>query len=481
MRESATSSDATASATEDLLYRFRSRDALLGQYAELATQTMYLARPDEMNDPMDGLTDVFWKGDDVLWENLLRHYVMSFAWYTSSWLLHDEENFEPLQLHGHFCAEDLPTDSFRALCTEISNELLTTGPMKQASQRLAQLPVALRRRGLHTILMVVHSVVVSAVFDAFNRRGLYPQKLPSHGDPQRLGSILDAIAALRKSSDLGDYNPTDFMEVTGQIFASMNEQMRIIFMSDKERGRAGKLADLFGAFPERYLEALVRDLRHMPWRASCFSRSCTNASMWGVYAQGHRGAALVFRPKQHEGRRVLTVRGMVGTPPNGLDLGLIRVRYSDAPPPIDFFGSIGRLPRARLESNWFRGRDGRTSTRLSEITSDLGTWRSNHTAQSPAQSCWKHLDWRHEEEERLVATSPLADDPAPDALTYDFDQLEGIVFGMRMTHTDKLNICQIIERKCREQGRKHFRFFESNYLPSRGRVALSELTLLQFK
>lgn len=470
-----------AALDEDLLYRFRGRDALLGQYAELETQTIYFARPEELNDPMDGLTDVFWRGDEVLWENFVRHYVMSFAWYFSGWLINDSENYEPMPVRGHHCEEDLGTDSLRDICAEIFDELLANEQMKRVPILLTQLPEPLRRQSLHSFLLLLHPVVVGAVVTGFTNRKLCPERFPKLGDPNKLVEFLQAMRRLPESEGLGAHSPSEIMELSGQIYSSVQSQMHMIFMSNKERKRAAKWADLLAGFPPRYIEALIRDLRHFPWRTACFSRKCTNASMWGVYAQAHRGAALVFRPKEDQGRRVLSVRGMPKTSQNSQHLEFVPVNYGKAPPPIDFFGSIGRLTRAKLENNWFRTRSGTTSPRLSEITTNLEAWQAGQLAQSPTKSCWKHFDWRHEEEERLVATSPLVDDPAPKALTYDFSQLVGLVFGMRTSDSDRLDLAKIIEKKCREHGRDDFRFFECNYWPTKGAMQVTPLNLLQFK
>ena len=56
------------------LYRFRSLDALIGSRKELSRQTIYLARPDELNDLAEETVNVVWCGDDVLWKNLITYY-----------------------------------------------------------------------------------------------------------------------------------------------------------------------------------------------------------------------------------------------------------------------------------------------------------------------------------------------------------------------------------------------------------------------
>ena len=58
----------------DELYRFRSIDALIGPRKELSRQTIYLARPDELNDLAEDTVNVVWRGDDVVWANLITYY-----------------------------------------------------------------------------------------------------------------------------------------------------------------------------------------------------------------------------------------------------------------------------------------------------------------------------------------------------------------------------------------------------------------------
>src|SRR5882724_13531801 len=61
---------------ENYVYRFRSTSALLGDFRELENQEIYFASPQELNDPMEGFKDIFWRGDEIIWANLLRHYLL---------------------------------------------------------------------------------------------------------------------------------------------------------------------------------------------------------------------------------------------------------------------------------------------------------------------------------------------------------------------------------------------------------------------
>ena len=58
------------------VYRFRSMEYLLGEeYQELEKQAIYFASPDQLNDPMEGLRDIVWRGDRIVWTNFLKHYI----------------------------------------------------------------------------------------------------------------------------------------------------------------------------------------------------------------------------------------------------------------------------------------------------------------------------------------------------------------------------------------------------------------------
>ena len=56
------------------MYRFRSVHSLLDGYQELEQQEIYFATAAELNDPMEGLREVYWQGDEIVWANLIRNY-----------------------------------------------------------------------------------------------------------------------------------------------------------------------------------------------------------------------------------------------------------------------------------------------------------------------------------------------------------------------------------------------------------------------
>ena len=56
------------------------------------------------------------------------------------------------------------------------------------------------------------------------------------------------------------------------------------------------------------------------------------------------------------------------------------------------------------------------------------------------------------------------------ALTYEFDSLTGIIFGIKTPDEDKLKIMDIIVRKCRDSGKTDFNFYQASYSPFEGNI-----------
>lgn len=473
----------------EFLFRFRSVKALLdddlerGGFQELEKQTIYFAQPDALNDPMEGLSDAFWDGDQVLWENLFRHYALSLIWYASAWLHVKPEEINQAKVGAWLTEEDLPSDFFRALYREFSSGFCAEIESTELASILGRRTVPMRRERLTNLLSLIHQTALSHLFRVFKKHDLSEFELPTLG---RTGSSVKTVVNGWEAAALKP--PTvkmpveDQLEVEASISNMVSHQLELGMLSRlDDKNWARKLIALMARFPETYVDAFLRDLHFTPWRVACFSRRCTNASMWGTYGAEHRGAALVFRTEQRGGTRFFRVQGMVGTGAQGCELQVRSVTYRNRPPALDSFLEIAMLPMGKLERTWMRSQSGMPSARLKDVTNDMEAWRKAHWEKAIERATWKHPDWAHEDEQRLIASTVFTDDPAPEPLTYQFSQLDGIVFGMRMSSEDKLRIAKVIENKCRAEGRANFRFFQAYYSPSKGEMDIAELGLLWFE
>lgn len=471
------------------LFRFRSAKALLdnnpedGGFQELEKQTIYFAQPETLNDPMEGLSDAFWDGDKVLWENLFRHYALSLIWYTSAWLIFKPEEIEQAKVSAWLTEMDIPTDSFRAIYREFCLDFCAEIESTELASVLGRRSVPLRRERLTNLLLLIHQAALFHLFRVFKKHGLSKFELTiAERTKNSVKAAVNAWEAIALKPPTVEMSVEHQLELMASIDNRIKHQLELGMLSrldDKDRAR--KLIALMTRFPETYVDAFLRDLHFTPWRVACFSRRCVNASMWGIYGTEHRGAALVFRTQQRGSKRFFHVQGMAGTRAQGCELEVRSVTYRNRPPPLDSFLEIAMLPMAKLERTWMTSESGVPSFRLQEVTNDMDAWRKAHWEKAFERATWKHPDWAHEDEQRLIASTVFTDDPAPEPLTYHFSQLEGIVFGMRMSSEDKLRIANVIEKKCRAEGRADFRFFQAYYSPSKGEMDIAELGLLKFE
>jgi hypothetical protein len=245
------------------------------------------------------------------------------------------------------------------------------------------------------------------------------------------------------------------------------------------------------SFVDRYLDAITGSLLHRPWRAACFSGTCTNATMWSTYADHHRGIALIFRPEINLGKQTLRLcpytecelenTRLPDRSANGEHIDLHKVRYSDRPVSLEFFDNIGTLPETKLESTWFSDEDGNRSDRFDEFLRDRNSWRSQYWERAHDIALTKLTDWQFEDEYRIVLFDLLGEFDKNPRLRYDFASLEGIVFGLRTSDEDKVTIMDIVRKKCRASGREGFKFHQARYSARSGKLEILPMPLLDFK
>jgi len=91
------------------IYRFRPINSILSEedlkgenlnnkksYDELRAQEVYHSPLHLLNDPMEGYMDIVWQGDNVVWKNLIKHYVICLEHVINlSFLLSKEDILNP--------------------------------------------------------------------------------------------------------------------------------------------------------------------------------------------------------------------------------------------------------------------------------------------------------------------------------------------------------------------------------------------------
>lgn len=159
------------------------------------------------------------------------------------------------------------------------------------------------------------------------------------------------------------------------------------------------------------------------------------------------------------------------------------ISYSNRPGEVDFFRNIGTLPRPVLMKLWYTDEAGNISECAAHAApggeQDENAWRKTHWDEFHRDITFKTNDWEHEQECRLILNAGMQGSLADHrrTLTYDFDLLKGVIFGIRTADEDKMNMIEIIRKKCQERNRGDFEFYQAYYNPEQGDIRRFELRL----
>lgn len=182
------------------VYRFRSINALLGDYAELDSQYIYLSSPDQLNDPMEGYQDVLWRGDSILWENLFRHYILALLWSTVDCLIMDESSFSCPPIAATLTEDDLPTDAIRKVYRDACDDFFSIAGMSAVPVHLGSLAFPLRADGLRLVLSTMHLVALGSVVAAMQRARLMAEGWGEFATADMTSKFVDLVQALAHES-----------------------------------------------------------------------------------------------------------------------------------------------------------------------------------------------------------------------------------------------------------------------------------------
>ena len=133
------------------LYRYRSVKQLLGEFQELEKQEIYFCPPRDLNDPMEGFMDLYWSGDEIVWRNLLKHYILCLlhiaptCFATPACFAEEREDARELLRSAVFMVPgDLPPTELRLVYGRASEAFLNE-PAVRLAQRHARPVAALLR------------------------------------------------------------------------------------------------------------------------------------------------------------------------------------------------------------------------------------------------------------------------------------------------------------------------------------------------
>jgi hypothetical protein len=485
----------------EYFYRYRPIKAVLDEFHELENQEIYFSTTDELNDPMEGFKDLLWHGDEIVWRNFLKHYILCVL-QTANYCLSAADQFDPNILRNivFWVPQELPEAPIREIYQRVSAEFLEEPAVKTFLSLMAARTTPVRRSELTSYLRALYGFALQIVLQEFRERGLLPPQAPASAPPPRENLRRDAIAMMEGVTKItsAEYPPERISERLFAVNEAAVAQMTLINEYNfPNRDKHMPAAFLSCRLPVAYVAALDR-LVHRDWYVACFTKTAENHSMWSAYANGHRGVCLMFKTTPNAtGAPTLVIEGVTGVGgtkdkatsqistyyiSSEVRHELNAVRYTAQYPAIDFFRSLGSISEMHMNDFWFRGDNGAFSECRAAVYADPDEWRKGYWQTFGESALYKTPEWAHEEEYRIVVHSGFdMRDPIKRTLKYRFEDLAGIVFGARTDIEDKLKIMRIIDAKCAKARRGDFKFFEVRYLHTESRFQLFSLDLLKIQ
>ena len=474
------------------LYRFRATEQLLDKFHELEEQTIYFASPEELNDPMEGFRDIVWRGDRIVWTNLFRNFVFCLErFYSLVKIAGDSVKLDRTHIPIDGRWDEPLTSQSGKLFDDLWARAFHDAKLNTLIEKIASTTHKVRYHELVLYLRIAHTAILPRIQEIYVDRGFAseserPSPLPS-----------PTVARFANSTFFEQRHQIDDDKDADILFSAAYQVMTGEDLARKyawptgpghifERNKQLLLLD----FPPLYVDRL-ESLLWPDWYAACFTGSYHNSSSWAHYGDEHKGVCLIFDTEQSGHARTLALNQITGGSSNAREEGtrehrsLVRsafyeVNYKESLEEVDFFRSIGRLPGPAIMSIWYSDESGNVSECSSHMDArgDMDSWREHYWDAFYRDIVAKTKDWSHEHEHRLILNGLLGElDKQQRTVTYEFDSLQGIIFGAKTSDEDKMKIIDVIERKCRERGRTDFKLFQAYYSPKHGEIRKFEIPL----
>lgn len=449
------------------MYRFRAVSNLIGEFQELQKQQIYFAHPEQLNDPMEGMRRYFWQGDEIVWRNLLKHYLLCLEHVVLlARLTEENEQIKKDDIPVYKSVEHLPTEQYKERIQEIYDVFFSNRFVQSYLHFIINNPYKIYSEELYVYLKFLLRYALNAIFEVDARHGLITfsdeiNGLKENEQADAFFSNWDKISEFPNSKEMYE----QIMKVLYEIMKEMDFQ-HIIKLEDSV-----KMQNIYVEFPQMYIEA-IKALTYPEAYLACFMDNCTNSSIWGTYGDNHRGVCLKYKIKDEKNPtlNLKTIKGYSSSSGNiygYVEFPLKKMMYSKEFDELDFFRNIGRLAVNQLNRQWYTNDKGDYSSCSEHFSTNENEeeWRHIHWEYFETAYLKKLPAWSHEREYRIILSSVLDsfNESKNRLLEYNFEELEAIIFGMKTPKEDRKKIIDIVTEKCKIEGIEEFDFYEMAY------------------
>lgn len=459
-------------------YRFRSCRALLGEWKELETQTIFFADPNSLNDPMEGYRDIEWKGDFVVWMNLFKNYLLCLEEVLMLYKVGgDDLIIKDADIPVFSSVDDISSQLRKEVFLKISDAFTSHKVVIKMASELSKRKYPVRRDELVMYLSQLQFIALNIIehFQGecilgrlFNATAFNDSLAFEEGIFKSLGEgLIGKVDCIYEN----DESSAEVIDALMNSRFTMQMDMGLLRKVDGTLTNVTSNKDfIFIDFNRRYLSRLEY-LSFPEWYTACFMSEFKNSSVWGHYGDNHTGVCLIFESDEKDGVDSISLNDVVGITGDGeiydyCPFELHAIDYITGVGTVDFFSMLGRLPIPKLNAEWYTFKKQR-SVCSRDMNSNAGEWSKKYWNSFISDITRKTEHWEYENEYRLIAYNYFNDYSSPKRRTfrYKFSSLKGVIFGINTKAEDKIDIIKIIKMKCHENNINDFKFYQAYYSP----------------
>lgn len=473
---------------DDFVYRFRPVHRLLakdGVSGELDGTHIYFAAPEQLNDPLEGYKDIFYNGDNIAWTNVVKHYLRCLLHHVTDHFIDPQGPGSAFPINILLHPEHLP-DRLQNIHTKITENFFTLTDIVDFISTWRE-HSKVRRGELFYYLDMIHIPAIQVIFEHLTKMGfLNGDSTEVQASASKRLEHLRLITEQRKKDNSSDESDKD-----GLLAKHFRMTMELRLLDKYKRQGKPQLPHTIAVIedlPEAFCNALEKII-FPSWYTACFMQSCTNSAIWGSYGGNHKDVCLKFRIEKKD-----TNKGLHLIAPNGGSgnrktysinytnefFPFHEVSYDREFVSLDFFDSLGQLTQSSLMKNWLMDDKKNRSTRAENVLVNFENWRNEYWKNFYHSNTVKLDDWASEREYRIILTSTI-NDLTPIELRkvkYNFDSLEGIIFGINTSLEHKCELIARIESLSKKFDRSEFSFYQARYDEKTRKIAIDKLSLL---
>lgn len=460
----------------DYLYRFRSLKSIF-EYKELENLCIYFAKPEELNDQMEDYMNIVWQGDEIAFRNLFKHYTYAlFHWVNDMYYYMDKsEHINTNQVPVYIKEYIERSADYNGIYSELYHtpflyEFMSNIPklMSDSNKKYTIDEILYIFKYLHSFIFYTVEIIIRKnndnvnLLDNINYKNMYESLKYNISKNSFLLNLINGI-----------YTKNELNEEIIKVEAAIKLSQKMLKDEFKDNDNFNINAVTY-EFPDLYFKQIKR-LLYNNHCVTCFSKTYQNEPMWAHYANNENGICLRFKIQNKNNRSYLNINSICNTLDENRQIiykkiyyphELIKVNYSNIYPEIDFFTSLGGLNEIVIKDFWMSNYDKTRHSKCLEKYSDINEWRKQYQEKANEYICTKSKNWSYEEEYRTFLNRlpyPEYENKDNRMANYNFEDLEAIIFGRKVSMENKRKIKEMIDVHCKNTNRSDFKFYDLYY------------------